>query len=336
MSITRRVKWLAYRKSSFVVIACISLLWICGLFDHLRETSFDNFQWPPYDINVLVETRRAIGGKPARVTAENDVKSFRNIAIPSCQSASKGLKLLIIVKSAVANVEQRNAIRKTWGARRRYEYVQTVFVVGKGVEDNMQELVQEEVDKHGDILYVDLIDSYRNNTRKFIHSIIFGFEPGNGCQSPDFLLLVDDDYMVNIRGLLRHISDENRLLQLYEGWMFNTTPFRFRFHKHYTSLEMYPFDRYPPYISAGAVLMSHNTVAHFYHALQLVKIYPFDDVYAGILAYLLQIHPRHNEAFVFWTRPIDAKEWKNGDVLVAHGYSPNQLLYEYNDVIQSA
>ncbi|VDO26538.1 unnamed protein product [Haemonchus placei] len=222
----------------------------------------------------------------------------------------------------------RNAIRKTWGARRRFEYVQTLFVVGQGVEDNGRELVQEEVDKHDDILYVDLIDSYRNNTRKFIHSIIFGFEPGNGCQSPDFLLLVDDDYMVNSVPVA--LLNLYLYFQLYEGWMFNTTPFRFRFHKHYTSLEMYPFDRYPPYISAGAVLMSHNTVAHFYH------IYPFDDVYAGILAYLLQIHPRHNEAFVFWTRPIDAKEWKNGDVLVAHGYSPNQLLYEYNDVIQTA
>ncbi|KAK6018750.1 N-acetyllactosaminide 3-alpha-galactosyltransferase, partial [Ostertagia ostertagi] len=205
---------------------------------------------------------------------------------------------------------------------------------GKAADDTVQTDLQEEIDKRGDILYVDSIDTYRNNTRKFVHSILFGFEPGNGCQSPEFVLLIDDDYMVHIGGLLHHLSEENHSLHLYEGWMFNTSPFRFRLHKHSVSLKLYPFDRYPPYISAGAVLMSRNTVAHFYYALQFVRIYPFDDIYAGILAYLLQIHPRHNEAFVFWTRTINAEEWKRGDVLVAHGYSPDQMIHEYNDALR--
>ncbi|KAK5974970.1 Hexosyltransferase [Trichostrongylus colubriformis] len=336
MSIVRRVKWLVCRKWSFFVFPCILLIWMCGVLDHLAETSFDNFQWPPYDINVLVETRRALSGKPARVASENDVRSFRHIALPKCQSPSTSSKLFIIVKSSIANIEQRNAIRKTWGAGGRHKSVQTMFIVGKSTDGTVQTDVHNEIEKHGDILYVDSIDTYRNNTRKFIHSIIFSFEPGNGCQSPKFLLLIDDDYMVNVAGLLRHLSEESHSLHLYEGWMFDTTPFRFRLHKHSVSLKMYPYDRYPPYISAGAVLMSRNTFVHFYYALQLVRIYPLDDIYAGILAYLLQIRPRHNEAFVFWTRSINADEWKRGDVLVAHGYSPDQLIHEYSEAIHSA
>ncbi|KAK6058485.1 hypothetical protein COOONC_03943 [Cooperia oncophora] len=96
---------------------------------------------------------------------------------------------------------------------------------------------------------------------------------------------------------------------------------------------MYPFDRYPPYISAGAVLMSHNTVAHFYFALQFIH---------SMISTLEFLHiccesvHGHNEAFVFWTRSINADEWKHGNVLAAHGYSPDQLILEYNASIHSA
>ncbi|KAK6058487.1 N-acetyllactosaminide 3-alpha-galactosyltransferase [Cooperia oncophora] len=240
--------------------------------------------------------------------------------------------------------KQRDAVRQTWGARNRYDSVQTVFVVGKTADDTVQMDVQKEIERHGDILYIDSIDSYRNNTRKFIHSILFAFKPGNGCPSPEFLFLVDDDYMVNIGGILRHLSEENRYFHLYEGWMFNTTPFRFRIHKHAVSsmfdgiLNMYPLIGNAAITSqpGSCTKLSHNTVAHFYFALQLVRIYPFDDIYAGILAHLLRIRPRHNEAFVFWTRSINADEWKHGNVLAAHGYSPDQLILEYNASIHSA
>ncbi|KHJ81104.1 hypothetical protein OESDEN_19210 [Oesophagostomum dentatum] len=75
--------------------------------------------------------------------------------------------------------------------------------------------------------------------------------------------------------------------------------------------------------------MSRKTVSHFYYAMQLVTFYSFDDIYAGILAYLLKILPTHNDAFVFWSRSIDAEEWRSGKVLAAHGYSDSQLISEY-------
>ncbi|KAJ1359585.1 hypothetical protein KIN20_018350 [Parelaphostrongylus tenuis] len=149
-------------------------------------------------------------------------------------------------------------------------------------------------------------------------------------------ILVDDDYMVNVISLLRLVSKKDPSKPLYEGWMFDTTPFRFRFHKHAVSLAMYPFDRYPPYITAGAVLLSHNSVAQFHHAIQCVKIYPYDDVYAGILAYLLRIPPTHNKAFVFWSRHVNKEDWIRGDVIAAHGYSPSQLIEEFPSTMQNS
>ncbi|EYC15433.1 hypothetical protein Y032_0037g3520 [Ancylostoma ceylanicum] len=170
----------------------------------------------------------------------------------------------------------------------------------------------------------------RYASHRFFHSIRYAFKPDHGCPVADFLFLVDDDYMVHVNMLLRYIAGKNASQHLYEGWRFDTTPFRFRLHKHAVSLEMYPFDRYPPYISAGAVLLSRETVSYFYYAMQLVKLYPFDDIYAGILAYLLRVPPTHNEAFVFWSRSISAEEWQTGKVLAAHGYPYNRLIDEYS------
>ncbi|VDM70370.1 unnamed protein product [Strongylus vulgaris] len=59
------------------------------------------------------------------------------------------------------------------------------------------------------------------------------------------------------------------------------------------------------------------------------QLYSFDDIYAGIIAYLLRIPPKHNEAFVFWSRFVDPEEWRSGKVLAAHGYPHNRLLEEY-------
>ncbi|ETN82433.1 N-acetyllactosaminide 3-alpha-galactosyltransferase, partial [Necator americanus] len=181
---------------------------------------------------------------------------------------------------------QRNAIRRTWGSHRNSSRV--VFILGTAPDApvTVKHALLKELHNHSDILHVDVVDSYRNNT-----------------------------------------------LKLYEGWRFDTTPFRVRFHKHAVSLKLYPFDRYPPYISAGAVLLSRETFSYFYYAMQLVKLYSFDDIYAGILAYLLGIPPTHNEAFIFWSRSIDPEEWRSGKILAAHGYSYHRILDEYPSII---
>ncbi|VDM61916.1 unnamed protein product [Angiostrongylus costaricensis] len=238
-----------------------------------------------------VQTNRAVAGEPARWSRANNTNLFRTIKEPKCQMWNHTLELLIIVKSAFRNKKARDAIRRTWATHRIRSAVEVVFIVGKNNDADVinDKIVLDEIQEHGDLLYVDVIDTYRNNT-----------------------------------------------LKLYEGWMFNTTPFRFGFHKHAVSLAMYPFDRYPPYITAGAVLLSRNSFVQFYHAMQIVKIYPYDDVYAGILAYLLKILPTHNKAFVFWSRYISKEEWILGDVIAAHGFSPSRLLEEFPLLVQDS
>ncbi|CAJ0600166.1 unnamed protein product [Cylicocyclus nassatus] len=312
MKVLYRHKFWRYRKQILFALIAAVFAW-----------------WPPYNVDVASETSRAVAGKTFRVVAENNPRLHRRLAEPLCRATNETLKLLVIVKSSFHNEQQRSAIRKTWGSKKGS--VRVVFIVGvvPSASSALNRALAREIEAQSDILQVDVIDTYRNNTLKFFHSINYAFKSAGGCSASDFVLLVDDDYMVHVDMLLRYISSKNPSQQLYEGWRFDTAPFRFRLHKHAVSLDNYPFNRYPPYISAGAVLLSRKTISYFYYAMQLVRLYSFDDIYAGIIAYLLKITPKHNEAFVFWSRSISPEEWRSGKVLAAHGYPYDRLLDGY-------
>lgn len=111
---------------------------------------------------------------------------------------------------------------------------------------------------------------------------------------------------------------------VYSGWRFDTAPFRSRLFKHYVSLRDYPFSRYPPYVSAGAVLLTWRTLVAFTLASRYAQPYPFDDVYLAILARLLRITPHHDERFEFWSRAYSQHAFEH--VIAAHGFNDARLL----------
>jgi len=109
------------------------------------------------------------------------------------------------------------------------------------------------------------------------------------------------------------------------GWRWSKpAPFRFAMHKHRVSLEDYPYHRYPPFISAGSVLLTGQTVREFYSAIQFVQLFRFDDVYAGIVAHLLGVIVQHNDNFSFYYPPSGAeaqqKFWRT--TVASHSKQP--------------
>ena len=50
------------------------------------------------------------------------------------------------------------------------------------------------------------------------------------------------------------------------------------------SIEEYNYNYYPPYIPAGAYVMSRHTIKTMYLATNFVKQFIFDDIYFGIVA----------------------------------------------------
>ncbi|TKR72704.1 hypothetical protein L596_020115 [Steinernema carpocapsae] len=333
-------KLISYRLA-IVVTTLLCIGYGLGILDHFWERSFDReFEWPPY-----VDVRDYVINKilhnttlPATMyLSENDWTLNRPLLSPYCNTSTLGSKnsLLIIVKTAPGRVKNRQAIRSTWGLSQFAQHdgvrIRTIFVMGKGSSEAEMPELQAENRDYGDLLVGDYDDTYRNNTLKFISSIGFAYNycwnEGNHEKIPH-VLLIDDDYLVSIPNLVDVVKRVAPHERLYTGWRFDSSPFRFVFHKHRVSLFKYPFDRYPPYISAGAVLLTHQTIQEFYYAIEHVRVYPYDDIYAGILAYLLGIYVRHNERFQFWGSGVSLSEM--GALVAIHGYSPEQLAESFS------
>lgn len=94
------------------------------------------------------------------------------------------------------------------------------------------------------------------------------------------------------------------------------------------SIAAYPFNRYPPYVSAGAVLLSSQTIREMYYAIQYTRLYSYDDVYAGILAKSLKLNVKHNKNMRFWKTSVSMEEAET--LICAHGFEGEHLNSVYN------
>ena len=103
-----------------------------------------------------------------------------------------------------------------------------------------------------------------------------------------------------------------------------TSPGRSKDDKWYISKTDYPHDIYPPFVRAGAMIMSVNVLRDFYAASNYVKHFVFDDVYFGLIAYKLNIKPVHCN--LFGVHRIPTYKPKFCEILGLHGYNPEQLI----------
>ncbi|GFY78403.1 beta-1,3-galactosyltransferase brn [Trichonephila inaurata madagascariensis] len=106
--------------------------------------------------------------------------------------------------------------------------------------------------------------------------------------------------------------------RLFAGYVFFSSPKRYRFSKWYVSLKEYPFSKYPPYVTAGAYILSYNALKDLYYTSMYTQNFKFDDVYLGIVAKKCGISPLHNEHFYFWRKPYSKESYS--EVIASHGF----------------
>ena len=286
------------------------------------------------------------------------------------EGAQRKIRVVYIVKSAATHFERRKTIRKTWGFERRFADVpvRTVFLVGLGSKDTNEKL-QSEYDEYQDIVQGDFIDDYYNNTIK----TLFGLKwAKHHCSNARFYMFVDDDYYVSTRNVLRFLRNPanypqylqnptinfddvqqqnqafksrglNQLVdfdlpqdvELYAGYVLFRRPQRHWYGKWSVSIEEYPFHYYPPYVTAGAYILSTEALKKFYFGSLFVKKYIFDDVYMGILAKKLGVEPFHSPEFWMYRKyPYKVKDFRF--TVASHEFSdPEELDRVWNQQKQA-
>ncbi|GAB6025125.1 hypothetical protein CHUAL_014015 [Chamberlinius hualienensis] len=122
---------------------------------------------------------------------------------------------------------------------------------------------------------------------------------------------------------LRRLSES----PMYVGFVFpSSKPHRIAVSKWTINLQEYPYSRYPPYVTAGAYILSKESLIMFYYTSLYTKPFRFDDIYVGILAKKCFVEPVHNPYFYFYELPYRKTNYEF--VIASHGYEDTKKLMQ--------
>ena len=130
----------------------------------------------------------------------NDITLFHYHINPSAICEDSDLDFMVLIISAPENEEKRNVLRQTWlkqlNSRNRTDYA---FFVGLSKYKEVQKAIEKENDNYGDIIQLEMTDSYYRLTLKTVALLHWTI---NFCPNADYILKVDDDVYVNVDNLV--------------------------------------------------------------------------------------------------------------------------------------
>ncbi|GLV40937.1 uncharacterized protein CBL_08511 [Carabus blaptoides fortunei] len=221
------------------------------------------------------------------------------------------LFLLIIVCSAVENVDSRNAIRQSWGSE---SLVSNATVKTKLYAENQQ---------YDDIIQERFIDSYNNLTLKSVMMLKW---VNNHClTSVNFVMKTDDDMFVNVAALVKLLKARVKPAGLLIGSLIcGARPVADTKSKWYAPKYMYADRVYPNYLSGTGYVMSSDTVARLYKSALSTPLFHLEDVYiTGMCSRRARIKPQNNPTFSYEKRKFDQCVYKN--IVTSHRVTPREM-----------
>ena len=200
---------------------------------------------------------------------------------------------LIWIHTAPTHYRHRTLIRETWANPSHFKTRNTslVFFLGKSENTTIQSMIEYESDNYHDIVQETFVDSYRNLTYKAIAGCKW---TSTYCKSAKLILKADDDALINVYSLFRHVESLQRT-----GKVINNTilcnvisgahPVRTK-NKWKVTKEEYPDNLYPPYCPGLGLIMTGDIIPKLYNQSLYEPYFWVDDVYfTGLLAQSLKI-----------------------------------------------
>ncbi|NXJ12558.1 B3GN5 glucosaminyltransferase, partial [Odontophorus gujanensis] len=205
--------------------------------------------------------------------------------------------LLVLVCSSPGHRTRRDAIRQTWGnvTHTGGYTVLTLFALGRPASAEAQLEIDEESQKHGDIIEGSFIDSPATQTRKMMMIVewVVTF-----CPHARYALKTDEEMFVGIPSLAGYLLSLTQLEDVYSGRVIHQgVPDRDPQSPGFVPIHQYPEEFYPDYCDGRAFVMSQDVVCKVYVAAQEVPTSVPADVFVGICAKKAGIAPIHSSRF---------------------------------------
>ncbi|KAK4010368.1 hypothetical protein OUZ56_019514 [Daphnia magna] len=254
------------------------------LASQLRETAYPGVDNYTQYVVTRLQLKPLPDVKPIRPDfgpVFNNVKSFNYpIEISSCREHNVHdlPRLFVAVISAPSYFEKRDIIRQTWLRQLQTDSLVNLvgfgFIIGRTDDRDTQKKIESESSTYGDVLQMDMVDVYYNQTLKVVGLLNW---INDHCSRVDFLLKVDDDVYVNTRNLATVVKNLDPAEQSVYGTASDSIVRRDG--KFEISLEVWPWSKYPAYSMGAAVLMPGSTMEPLLAACQTTPYFLFDDTY---------------------------------------------------------
>ncbi|XP_051505242.1 N-acetyllactosaminide beta-1,3-N-acetylglucosaminyltransferase 2 [Myxocyprinus asiaticus] len=255
--------------------------------------------------------------------------------------------LLLAIKTQTANLENREAIRQTWGRSGkvrgqggRKRLVRRVFLLGKTEDLHNEKELQLEGNEYGDIIQWDFMDTFFNLTLK---DVLFWGWFSRHCPHAHFIFKGDDDVFVRMPAMLDYLlqeeekanerlSKESTQPNKMEGFVVgdvinNAKPIRNNENKYYIPGSFYK-GFYPSYLGGGGVVYSGSLAHRLLEVSQRVHLFPIDDVYLGMCLKRLGVSPIYHRAFLTFdfTKEESKDPCAHHTILLVHKRSPAEMF----------
>ncbi|XP_034738838.1 beta-1,3-galactosyltransferase 2-like isoform X2 [Etheostoma cragini] len=190
-----------------------------------------------------------------------------------------------MIPVAPYNREARDVIRNTWGKETTVlgRVVSHFFLLGLSKEEDgtetIKEQVQQESQKHHDILQSDFLDSYNNLTIKTM--VMFEWLSSH-CPNTPYAMKIDSDIFLNVHNLVDMLLKAPRHLYMTGIVARGAAVLRDHDSKWYLPVSAFPESSYPPYALGLGYVFSLDLPKKILEASAHVKAVYIEDVYVGL------------------------------------------------------
>ena len=186
------------------------------------------------------------------------------LSVPSEDQCSKipGLPfIVIVVKSAVSNIERRNIIRDKWGSQAHSLDIPVVFIIGKSIEvENdapRENNIAQEQAEHKDIIIGDFAETYYNLTLKTLSAMSWAHKY---CRGVKWFFFANDDVILNPSALFKKFSETAQDVNSFHCFLHTENRYVNRdttgpYGRWAIPVEVIPQDKYPVYCGGHAYIL---------------------------------------------------------------------------------
>lgn len=197
-----------------------------------------------------------------------------------------------MVPSAANNFEQRQRVRNTWGsAPSTYKDKRVFFFLGIPTDETIQEDIETENLKFGDIVQANFIDTYYNLTYKSLSMLYWAhYRMSDGRFRPKWILKCDDDNFMDIFQVETYMHTFDRLQGSHIICSKREEAVPSRVDKNSTwfvDFDTWPEPLWPPCCFGPAYFLTPEAVGKLLAAHEAANnpFLPFEDIYiTGVLA----------------------------------------------------